>query len=370
MHRSTQSAASTEGKHLQHADSPSEVICFCADFRGARRPARAHINTKARLQRGDQVQRRATLKVVVGRRLVVVHLLAAEDESLRGSRSAVSSLRRPAAFSLGNAAAVRSTGSTLLAGDNGTGAGIHAAEPRGRGARRSAPRHKQGRHLLRRGDALLFLHSLLDALDSVCRLDVEFNLLACPPLKRSGLAAPAAPAEPRARACQRPQTRLPRCAGRSPAGNPARTRRQRGRADSNAAPAPARGAPRTHGPLEPPCKPRGCWREPRVSRENVGRARGQAPARSESPPGARACGRHRRRRLTCQRLDLDLHRAAPPLNPVYRSAAAVVVSRPSWRVHELKLGSWLQQFASRLRLLQRARAAHSARPPAGGRAPP
>ena len=100
------------------------------------------------------MQRRATLKVVVGRRLVVVHLLAAEDESLRGSRSAVSSLRRPAAFSLGNAAAVRSTGSTLLAGDNGTGAGIHAAEPRGRGApgfggvdagSGSAPRHKQGR---------------------------------------------------------------------------------------------------------------------------------------------------------------------------------------------------------------------------------
>ena len=192
--------------------------------------------------------------------------------------------------------------------------------------------------------------------------------LPVPRSKGHGLAAPAAPAEPRARACQRPQTRLPRCAGRSPAGNPARTRRQRGRADSNAAPAPARGAPRTHGPLEPPCKPRGCWREPRVSRENVGRARGQAPARSESPPGARARGRRRRRRLTCQRLDLDLHRAAPPLNPVYRSA--VVVSRPSWRVHELKLGSWLQQFASRLRLLQRARAAHSARPPAGGRAPP
>ena len=43
MHRSTQSAASTEGKHLQHADSPSEVIFFCADFSRSTTPsARTH----------------------------------------------------------------------------------------------------------------------------------------------------------------------------------------------------------------------------------------------------------------------------------------------------------------------------------------
>ena len=114
------SAASTEGKHLQHADSLSAVISarVSAEHRTPR--ARAHTNTTARLQRGDQMQRRAALKVVVGRGLVVVHLLAAEDESLRVSMSAVSALRRPTAFSWKTEnAAVRSTGSTLLAGDNG-----------------------------------------------------------------------------------------------------------------------------------------------------------------------------------------------------------------------------------------------------------
>jgi hypothetical protein len=33
--------------------------------------------------------------------------------------------------------------------------------------------------LLRRRDALLFFHTLLDALYSICGLDVEFDLLAC-----------------------------------------------------------------------------------------------------------------------------------------------------------------------------------------------
>jgi len=72
---------------------------------------------------------------------------------------------------------------------------LHATDSGLRGNRLRAQHQQRHRHLLGRGNALLFLHPLLDALDRVCRLDVEFDFLACLPARRQGLGTHAASAD-------------------------------------------------------------------------------------------------------------------------------------------------------------------------------